>query len=87
MTGRLFAQNSQLYADIIYNAKDIKQLSADFLQELTFAIDDLVQDDKEAFKKEFDEVALWFGDKSKTFLTESRTMLKTAHDAKSVKPK
>ena len=87
MTGRLFAQNSQLYADIIYNAKDIKQLSADFFQELKFAIDDLVQDDKEAFKKEFDEVALWFGDKSQTFLAESRTMLKTAHDAKSVKLK
>lgn len=87
MTGRLFAQNSQLYADIIYNAKDIKQLSADFLTELQFAINDLVEDDKIAFKNEFDEVAIWFGDKSQTFLAESRTMLKTAHDAKSYKNK
>ena len=83
MTGRLFAQNSHLYADIIYNAKDIKQLSADFMSELQQAINDLNTDDKEAFKVAFDDVADWFGDKSQSFLAESRTMLKTAHDAKS----
>lgn len=83
MTGRLFAQNSHLYADIIYNAKDIKQLSADFMSELQQAINDLNADNKEAFKVAFDDVADWFGDKSQSFLAESRTMLKTAHDAKS----
>ncbi len=82
MTGRLFAQNSQLYADIIYNAEDIKQLTADFLAELEFAIEDLINDDKDSFKQEFDQVALWFGDKADEFLKESRGLLKSAQDAK-----
>ncbi|GAA0293140.1 bifunctional chorismate mutase/prephenate dehydrogenase [Psychrosphaera haliotis] len=85
MTGRLFAQNSQLYADIIYSAEDIETLAESFCSELTSALSDLKNKDKVAFKQSFEGVANWFGDTSSQFLVESRTMLKTAHDAKSVK--
>ncbi len=87
MTGRLFAQNSALYADIIYNAEDIQALTISFMQELEESITDLKNFDKNAFKKEFEKVALWFGSKSDEFLFESRTMLNSAHDAKTIKMK
>lgn len=85
MTGRLFAQNSQLYADIIYNAENIQALAKSFFEELNEALVELTENDKKAFQASFDDVADWFGDASKEFLLESRAMLKTAHDAKSVK--
>jgi chorismate mutase / prephenate dehydrogenase len=82
MTGRLFAQDSQLYADIIYSAVDIRELANGFLKELNMAISDLETDNKGAFQDEFEQVAQWFGQKSEEFLVESRGLLKTAHDAK-----
>jgi len=85
MTGRLFAQNSELYADIIYGADDASELAESFLRELQAAISDLKNDDKMSFNEKFDDVANWFGDKSMEFLKDSRTMLQTAHDARDLK--
>ncbi|MBU2880732.1 bifunctional chorismate mutase/prephenate dehydrogenase [Psychrosphaera sp. B3R10] len=82
MTGRLFAQNAELYADIIYGASSAIELADTFSRELDQAVDDLKRDDKEAFKQRFGEVANWFGEKSKEFLQDSRAMLQTAQDSR-----
>lgn len=82
MTGRLFAQNAELYADIIYGASKGQELANAFLHELQDAISDLEQNNKQEFKVKFAEVADWFGEKSSEFLLDSRSMLQSAHDAR-----
>lgn len=85
MTGRLFAQDANLYADIIFGAENAKELATKFKNELEGAIEMLEQCDKQGFKNEFEDVAQWFGKKSSEFLTESRAMLKTAQDSRDLK--
>ena len=84
MTGRLFAQNSELYADIIYGAEQAEELANSFLQELNLAIEDLTNNDKVAFSAKFSVVADWFGDKAQEFLKDSRALLQSAHDARDI---
>lgn len=85
MTGRLFAQDANLYADIIFGAENSKTLADKFKYELDSAIELLEQSDKFGFKQQFEDVAAWFGKKSNEFLTESRAMLKTAQDSRDLK--
>jgi chorismate mutase/prephenate dehydrogenase len=80
MTGRLFAQDGNLYADIIFGAEHALKLVKTFHSELEQAITTLEQNDKDAFKQQFKQVAEWFGDYSQQFLDESRALLKTAQD-------
>jgi len=82
MTGRLFAQSPELYADIIYGASQATVLGDAFKNELQSALDDLNKEDKEAFKATFAKVATWFGEKSGEFLADSRSMLQTAQDSR-----
>jgi chorismate mutase / prephenate dehydrogenase len=82
MTGRLFAQNAELYSDIIYGADAAIELADGFSFELEQSIADLKNDDKDAFNSRFSEVAKWFGEKSKEFLQDSRAMLQTAQDSR-----
>ena len=84
MTGRLFAQNSRLYADIIYGAEQAQGMAQAFLQELELAIDDLANGDKDAFSTKFAEVATWFGEKAQIFQKDSRALLQSAQDARDV---
>ncbi len=85
MTGRLFAQDSNLYADIIFGAKNALDLAIRFRQELDNAITLLQNHDKESFKQSFELVADWFGGKSNEFLADSRTLLKSAQDSRILK--
>jgi len=85
MTGRLFAQDAALYADIIFGAKNALQLATRFRDELDKGIALLSSQDKSAFTETFEQVADWFGEKSDEFLTESRGMLKTAQDSRDLK--
>lgn len=82
MTGRLFAQNAELYSDIIYGASAAIELADSFSAELQQSVQDLKNDDKAAFNQRFNEVAIWFGEKSKEFLQDSRAMLQTAQDSR-----
>lgn len=84
MTGRLFAQDGNLYADIIFGAEHALELAEHFRMELDSAIKLLATKDKNGFNQEFESVADWFGDKSSAFLNESRGMLKTAQDARDI---
>lgn len=85
MTGRLFAQDPNLYADIIFGAQNALALAVRFRQELDQAITLLQDGDKETFKQNFNDVADWFGSKSDEFLADSRTLLKSAQDSRVLK--
>ncbi|WAJ71303.1 bifunctional chorismate mutase/prephenate dehydrogenase [Catenovulum adriaticum] len=79
MTGRLFAQDSQLYADIIYANPDNLALLKRFSLRFQAGIELLEKGDKALFKQEFEEVHQWFGNYADHFLAESQRMLKAAH--------
>lgn len=75
MVGRLFAQDPELYADIIFSNPDnvvmMKRYATRFLDLLTT----VELNDKAAFIDKFNQVAQWFGDDAQNFLTESKSML------------
>lgn len=79
MVGRLFAQDSQLYADIIYANSDNLDLLKRFSLRFQAGIELLEKGDKTLFKQEFEEVHQWFGSYADHFMAESQRMLKAAH--------
>ncbi len=83
MVGRLFAQDPELYTDIIFsnldNVKSIKRFISRFEELLTI----MESGDKEAFVKKFDQTADWFGDYADKFLAESSEMLVNTNGVRS----
>lgn len=82
MVGRLFAQDAQLYADIIFNAKDNIDLLKRYVQRFEQAIAYLENNDKQGFIKAFEETSDWFGDYAESFLQESKHLLLKAADSR-----
>lgn len=81
MVGRLFAQDAQLYADIIMSAPQNLAMIKRFHQRFGEAITMLESQDKAAFTQAFDQVENWFGDYAQHFLTESQGLLRQANDS------
>jgi len=82
MVGRLFAQDAELYSDIIFsNQKNIPMVKR-FLQRMLSLLDMLETEDKQKFAELFDEVSSWFGEHAEKFLHESNQMLAKASDVK-----
>lgn len=81
MVGRLFAQDAQLYADIIMSAPQNLAMIKRFHQRFGDAIEMLERQDKAAFKQAFDQVEHWFGDYAQYFLVESQGLLRQANDS------
>lgn len=77
MVGRLFAQDPQLYADIIFSSKQNGDIISSYNQSFTELIALLNNDDKNAFIMKFNQVSAWFGDYAASFLEESRVILQT----------
>ncbi|GEA50645.1 T-protein [Vibrio inusitatus NBRC 102082] len=81
MVGRLFAQDPDLYGDIILsseqNVEMIKRFHARFGEALAL----LDNHDKTAFVEQFNAVSGWFGDYSQQFMSESQNLLKQANDS------
>ena len=79
MVGRLFAQDPELYTDIIFsnleNVKTIKRFISRFEELLAI----MESGDKDAFIEKFDQTADWFGDYADKFLAESSEMLINTH--------
>jgi chorismate mutase/prephenate dehydrogenase len=75
MVGRLFAQDKELYTDIIFsnidNAQSLKRFSQRFEELLVI----MQKGDKNAFAEIFEKVTHWFGDYAEQFLAESSEML------------
>jgi len=71
MVGRLFAQDPDLYADIIFATPERRRLLKTFVQSLNQFLDMLESGDKDAFIKEFKQIAEWFGPFGHQALRES----------------
>lgn len=82
MIGRLFAQDPQLYADIIMASEDNLALIKRYYQRFGAAIELLEQGDKQAFIARFAHIGRWFGDYADHFLAESRVLLRQANDSR-----
>lgn len=80
MVGRLFAQDSALYADIILSSEKNLELIRRYHQRMGESINRLEQGDKSAFMSHFKEVSEYFGDYAQQFLKESKQLLAQAHD-------
>ncbi|TYK64397.1 bifunctional chorismate mutase/prephenate dehydrogenase [Colwellia echini] len=82
MVGRLFAQDPNLYADIIFSNKDNVDMMKRFAHRFLELLETVKLDDKEAFTSVFKSVSEWFGDYAGDFLEESKSMLLKANELK-----
>jgi chorismate mutase / prephenate dehydrogenase len=80
MVGRLFAQNPELYSDIIFAEKSNIPMIRRFIERFTDLLDLLEAQDDKRFTELFNEVSKWFGEHAKLFLQESNLMLAKAND-------
>ncbi|QIQ20665.1 bifunctional chorismate mutase/prephenate dehydrogenase [Zophobihabitans entericus] len=80
MVGRLFAQDPQLYADIIMSSDQNIDLIKRYHACLGEMIKLLEKQDKSHFIENFNQISDWFGDYADRFMVESRGLLKFAND-------
>ena len=81
MVGRLFAQDPNLYGDIILSSDENIEMIRRFHTCFGEALEILDGKDKAKFVDSFNQVSDWFGDYSQQFLQESQSLLKQAHDS------
>ncbi|MDC9615988.1 bifunctional chorismate mutase/prephenate dehydrogenase [Xenorhabdus khoisanae] len=82
MVGRLFAQDPQLYADIIMSSPENIELIRRYHQSFGQALEILENKDKSTFIASFNQVSEWFGNEASRFMKESRTLLQQASDSR-----
>jgi chorismate mutase/prephenate dehydrogenase len=82
MVGRLFAQDPELYADIIFAQPGSQHAISDYLDNYRDALTMLQTGNRQAFVQQFQRVAKWFGDFAPQFQHESRAMLQSVNDMK-----
>lgn len=82
MVGRLFAQDPELYADIIFAQEGSLHAISDYLDNYRDALAMLKSGNREEFVEQFQRVAKWFGDFAPQFQHESRAMLQSVNDMK-----
>ncbi len=82
MVGRLFAQDAELYSDIIFSDQQNIPMVKRFLQRMIDLLEILETEDKQKFTNRFEEVSNWFGEHAEKFLHESNQMLAKANDVK-----
>lgn len=84
MVGRLFAQDSALYADIIFSSTENRAMLSRYLSRFEHANKMLLDGDRAGFITSFNQVSDWFGDYSEQFLVESRNLLMQASDSRTI---
>ena len=82
MIGRLFAQDPQLYADIILSSQENTNLIRRYHHSLGEAISLLDINTKDEFIGSFNNVSDWFGDYASQFMKESGALLQKANDSR-----
>jgi chorismate mutase/prephenate dehydrogenase len=75
MVGRLFAQDSALYAQIIFATKERRALLKEFILSLGRHVEMLETNDKQLFIDQFRHVAQWFGPFSDQAMRESTFLI------------
>ncbi len=81
MVGRLFAQDPNLYGDIILSSDENIEMIRRFHSCFGEALEILDGKDKAKFVESFNQVSDWFGDHSQQFMHESQNLLKQANDS------
>jgi chorismate mutase/prephenate dehydrogenase len=71
MTGRIFAQSAELYADIVFANEERRELLLNFIEHNERLTEMVKRDDKEGFVKEFEGVTDFFGSFANQALKES----------------
>ena len=80
MTGRLFAQDPELYGDIIFGSDEGLALTERYGARFAEAVDMYRRGDRDQFRREFASVRDWFGPLAAAFLAESNALLAQADD-------
>lgn len=75
MVGRLFAQDSTLYAEIIFATPERRTLLQEFIASLSRHLEMLETNDKQLFMDQFNHVAQWFGPFSDQAMRESSFLI------------
>ncbi len=75
MVGRLFAQDSSLYSEIIFATPERRALLKEFILSLTRHVDMLETNNKQLFIDQFEHVAQWFGPFSDQAMRESTFLI------------
>ena len=75
MTGRIFAQNPELYADIVFADEERRGLLLDLLEHHGRLAELVRRDDKAGFVAEFRQVSAFFGDFAQQALGESSYLI------------
>ncbi|PKM17501.1 MAG: bifunctional chorismate mutase/prephenate dehydrogenase [Gammaproteobacteria bacterium HGW-Gammaproteobacteria-15] len=83
MVGRLFAQNAELYADIMLSSCEVAQLLERYQQRFTGLLQLLKAKDKAGLMAQFGKGQQFFGELAGQFLQESKQLLQKAADSRS----
>lgn len=80
MTGRIFAQSAELYADIVFANEERRELLLKFIEHNERLAQMVKDDDKEGFIKEFESVTDFFGKFASQALEESGYLINRLAD-------
>lgn len=80
MTGRIFAQDARLYAEIVFSNDERRALLLEFLDHHQSMAEMVRKGDKEAFIREFEGIAQFFGDFAPQALEESSYIINRLAD-------
>jgi len=80
MTGRIFAQSAELYADIVFANEERRELLLKFIEHNDKLAQMVKEDDKEGFIKEFEAVTDFFGAFASQALEESGYLINRLAD-------
>jgi len=80
MTGRIFAQNAELYADIVFSDEERRQMLLDFFDHHGRLAELVRQNDKDAFIREFESIGEFFGDFARQAMEESGYLIHRLSD-------
>jgi len=83
MVGRLFAQNAELYADIMLSSGEVAALLERYQQRFTALLQLLKAKDKAGLMAQFAKGQQFFGELAGQFLQESKQLLQKAADSRS----
>jgi chorismate mutase / prephenate dehydrogenase len=80
MTGRIFAQDAELYADIVFASKERRDLLLSFFNHHKSLMEMVEKDDKRGFIREFEAVTDFFGSFATQALKESGYLINRLAD-------
>lgn len=80
MTGRIFAQSAELYADIVFANEERRELLLKFIEHNDRLAEMVKNDDKQGFIKEFEAVTDFFGSFATQALQESGYLINRLAD-------